>query len=82
MHGLTGSQVPGNWRTDELRHVGDDLRHQREADLQRGASRTIQRGLRGWVGRHLVVIGRQVAGEPARPRPCPDLPQRGQTTAA
>ena len=82
MHGLTGSQVPGNWRTDELLHVGDDLRHQRDADAQRADTSATRRGLRGWVGRHLVVIGRQVAGEPARPRPCPDLPQRGHTTAA
>ena len=39
MHGLTGSQVPGNWRTDELLHVGDDLRHQRDADARRGSRR-------------------------------------------
>jgi len=82
MHGLTGSQVPGNWRTDELLHVGDDLRHQRDADANRSGSSATRRGLRGGVGRHLVVIGRQVAGEPARPRPCPDVPQRGHTTAA
>ena len=82
MNGLTGSQVPDNWRTDELLHVGDDLRHQREADAERAGTTSSRRGLRGWVGRHLVVIGRQVAGEPARPRPCPDRPQRGQTTAA
>ena len=82
MHGLTGSQTPRNWRTDELLHVGDDLRNQREADARRAGTDSSRHGLRGWVGRHLVVVGRQVAGEPSRPRPCPDLPTAGRTTAA
>ena len=82
MHGLTGSQTPRNWRTDELLHVGDDLRNQRDADARRAETDPSRHGLRGWVGRHLVVVGRQVAGEPARPRPCPDLPKAGRTTAA
>jgi len=83
MNGLTGSRIPDDWRTDELRHVGDDLRHQREADARRASSDTNRHGLRGWVGRHLVVVGRSVAGdEPTRQRPCPDLPKGGHTTAA
>ena len=85
MHGLTGSQIPDNWRTDELLHVGDDLRHQREADARHAVRDSTRHGLRGWIGRHLVVVGRSVAGEPApaRPRPCPELPKvGGRTTAA
>jgi hypothetical protein len=82
MNGLTGSQIPQDWRTDELLHVGDDLRHQREADARHAGQDGTRHGLRGWVGRHLVVVGRSVAGEPARPRPCPDLPHGGRTTAA
>ena len=82
MNGLTGSHIPDDWRTNELLHVGDDLRHQREADARRATTDTSRRGLRGWIGRHLVVVGRSVAGEPTRQRPCPDLPNGGQTTAA
>ena len=82
MNGLTGSQAQENWRTDELLHVGDDLRHQRDADARRAGTDASRHGLRGWIGRHLVVVGRQVAGEPTRTRPCPDLPQAGHTTAA
>jgi hypothetical protein len=83
MHELTGSQVPHDWRTDELRHVGDDLRRQREANARRAITKGSQPGIRGWVGRHLVAVGRSVAGEPARPRPCPEQPKMGgHTTAA
>ena len=87
MNGLTGSHIPDDWRTNELLHVGDDLRHQREADARRATSGPGRHGLRGWVGRHLVVVGRSVAGEPVattpvRQRPCPDLPNGGHTTAA
>lgn len=82
MHGLTGSQTPKNWRTDELLRVGDDLRAQRDADARRSNPDGSHHGLRAWVGRHLMVVGRSVAGEPARTRPCPDLPPGGHTTAA
>jgi hypothetical protein len=80
MHGLTGAQEPRNWRTDDLLHVGEDLRRQREAGARPGnhaPSGEPRHGLRGWVGRHLVGVGQAVAGEtPGRP-PCPDLPQMG-----
>ena len=82
MNGLTGSQTTGNWRTDELLQVGDDLRNQRAADARRNHVHPTRRNLRGWVGRHLVAIGNQVAGETDRTRPSPDLPHGGQTTAA
>jgi hypothetical protein len=82
MHGLTGSQSPKNWRTDELLRVGDDLRAQRDADARRSNPDGSRHGVRGWVGRHLVVVGRSVAGEPDRTRPRPDLPQGGHTRAA
>ena len=82
MNGLTGTHLPDDWRTDELLHVGDDLRHQREADAHRSSEDLSRHGLRGWVGRHLVAVGGQVAGEPARTGPCPDLPNGGHTTAA
>jgi hypothetical protein len=82
MNGLTGSRIPDDWRTTELLRVGDDLRHQREADAQRAQPDATRHGLRGWVGRHMVVVGRSVAGEPARKRPCPELPNGSHTTAA
>jgi hypothetical protein len=82
MHGLTGSQTQENWRTDELLRVGDDLRAQRDANARRSNPDETRHGLRGWVGRHLVVVGRSVACEPTRTRPCPDLPNGGQTRAA
>jgi hypothetical protein len=82
MNGLTGSESTRNWRTDELLHVGDDLRNQRAADARRARTGSSRHGLRGWVGRHLVVVGRQVAGEPPRSRPCPDVPKGSHTTAA
>ena len=80
MHGLTGAQEPRNWRTDDLLHVGDDLRRQREAGARHGEHATpgeSRRGLRGWIGRHLVGVGQSVAGETHRRPPCPDLPQMG-----
>lgn len=80
MHGLTGAQEPRNWRTDELLHVGDDLRRQREAGARHGEPESgggSRRGLRGWIGRHVVSVGQVVAGDAVRRPPCPDLPQMG-----
>ena len=80
MHGLTGAQEPRNWRTDDLLHVGDDLRRQRESGTKHDghdSSGGSRRGLRGWIGRHLVGVGQSVAGETLRRPPCPDLPQMG-----
>ena len=75
MHGLTGSQEPRNWRTDELLHVGDDLRRGREAGARHDDERHPNR-LRGWLGRHVIGVGHVVAGEPGR-SPCPEMPQMG-----
>lgn len=80
MHGLTGAQEPRNWRTDDLQHVGDDLRRQREAGTRHGGQEPhgeSRHGLRGWIGRHLVGVGQAVAGETLRRPSCPDLPQMG-----
>ncbi len=85
MHGLTGSQEPRNWRTEELLHVGDDLRHGREAGARKdghGRSDGTRPGLRGWIGRHLMGVGHVVAGEPTRRPPCPDVAAGRPTTAA
>lgn len=82
MHGLTGSEALENWRTDELLRVGDDLRAQRHATARRSNPDGTRHGVRGWVGRHLVVAGRFVGGEPARTRPGADLPRGGHTRAA
>ena len=82
MNGLTSNHLLDDWRMDELLHVGDDLRHQREADAHGSNDEPNRHGLRGWVGRHLVAVGGQVAGEPVRTTPCPDLPNGGHTTAA
>ena len=80
MHGLTGNQEPRNWRTEELLHVGDDLRRQRETGEHGGSREDHQpphpHRLRGWLGRHVIDLGRAVSGEAPRP-PCPDLPQMG-----
>ena len=77
MHGLTGSQEPRNWRTDELLRVGDDLRRQREADARDGERGTLRPRLRGWLGTHLIGVGHALAGEAGRLPPCPDAPQVG-----
>jgi len=79
MHGLTGNQEPRSWRTEELLHVGDDLRRLREADQLSGTDDRHgppPHRLRSWLGRHVIDLGRAVAGEPPR-SPCPDLPQMG-----
>lgn len=74
MHGLTGSHEPRNWRTDELLHVGDDLRHERDVGAKHGESEAPHRGLRGWIGRHLIGAGQAIAGETPRHPPCSYLP--------
>lgn len=83
MHGLTGSQEPRNWRTDDLLRVGDDLRHGREAGGRRVPNET-RPGLRARLGLSLVGFGEAIAGEARRRQPCPDPPQAGgirKTTA-
>jgi hypothetical protein len=81
MHGLTGSQEPRNWRTDELLHVGDDLRRQRESGARQDEypdeHATAPRRVRGWIGRHLIGAGQAVAGAEPKGPPCPELPQMG-----
>ena len=80
MNPLTGSQETQNWRMEELLHVGDDLRHQREAGANHGRSEASHHGLLGWIGRHVVGRGHAVAGEGLRRPSRPDLPQIGSTT--
>jgi hypothetical protein len=72
MHGLTGSQVPRNWRTDDLLRVGDDLRHQRNARANGAADEVRPPGLRGRIGLYLIGVGQTLAGEARRRQPCPD----------
>ncbi len=76
MHGLTGSQEPHNWRSDDLLRVGDDLRRGREADARRDDGERHPNRVRGWLGRHMIGAGEVVAGDERR-SPCPDLPQMG-----
>ncbi len=60
-------------RIEELLHVGDDLRHAREAKTERRAHDGSRHGPAAWIGRHLIVAGHAIAGDaPARP-PCPEL---------
>ena len=77
MHGLTGSQEPLNWRTDELLHVGDDLRRGREAAARNDDGERHPSRLRGWLGRHVIGVGQAVAGDEPKRSPCPELPQIG-----
>ena len=77
MNGLTGSQEPRNWRTEELLHVGDDLRRGREAGARHDAGDGQPNRLRGWLGRHVIGAGQVVAGAESRRPPCPESPQMG-----
>ena len=77
MHGLTGSQEPRNWRTEELLHIGDDLRRGREAGARNDDGERHPNRLRGWLGRHVIGVGHVVAGGEPQRSPCPELPQMG-----
>lgn len=80
MNGLTGSQATQNWRIGELLRVGDDLRHQREADANHGQDHVSRHGLLGWIGRHVVGLGHAAAAGALRRPSHPDLPQVGSAT--
>ena len=80
MNPLTGSQETRNWRTEELLHVGQDLRHQRAAGTNQGRNEASRHGLGDWISRHVVGIGHAVAGETPRRSSRPDLPQIGSAT--
>jgi hypothetical protein len=61
-------------RIQELLHVGDDIRHTREADAERRAHEGSRHGPTAWLGRHLIGVGRAIAGDaPTRPA-SPELP--------
>jgi len=80
MNGLTGSQETRNWRMEELLHVGEDLRHQREAGARHGRNEASRHGLQAWISRHVVGTGHAAAGEAPRRSSHPDLPQIGNAT--
>ena len=61
-------------RIEELLHVGEDLRHAREADAKRRAHDGARHGPTAWIGRHLIVTGRAIAGEAATRPTYPELP--------
>ena len=62
-------------RIEELLHVGDDLRHAREANAERRAHDGSKHGPTAWIGRHLIVAGRALAGDGATRAASPELPR-------
>jgi hypothetical protein len=60
-------------RIQELLHVGDEIRHAREADAGRRAHGGPRHGPTSWIGRHLIVAGRAIAGDGATRPSSPEL---------